>query len=483
VAFFEQNSSGALVSRLTNDSDQMQNVLNRAPETLVTNLLRCVIYLVMMAQAHPQLTFVSVLPLPFAFWLARKTGKVVGRFGVMQNDALARVNAVASEALANAKAVQLAGAEATEVKEYSTAIGRYLDVIKQTLFKETSLRFVSSLVNDACTDVPLMLLACWLIARGELSVGQFYTYRTLLLTYRRGFRELAELFTGVSRAKAVSQRYFELTDREPLVRSQSNAKHLEASSVRVEVELRGVSFRYPGQDVWALKDVSIRARPGEVVALVGSSGAGKSTVLRLLARLADPDEGTVLLSGVDLREIDLGDLRRCLAVVDQDPALFDRTVRENIAYGLPETSEGEVGSDERIRRAAKASRAADFVEALPAGYEERLGERGSRLSGGQRQRLAIARAMARDAPLVLMDEPTSALDGESEEAVAESISALAAQGRTVVVAAHRLGTVARADRLLVLEGGMIVEEGTRKELLARPESRYRAVVEPSLSSD
>jgi len=476
VAFFEANKGGALVSRLTNDTDQMQQVMNRAPETLVTNLLRCGISLVLMAKQNYLLTFISILPLPFSWVVVKQIGKVVGRYGVMQNDALASVNAVASEAISNARAVQIAGAERTETWLYSQAIGAYLDIIRRTLFSETALRFLSTLINDACTDVPLMCLSCLFISQGHLTVGQFYTYRSLLFSYRRGFRELAELFTGFSRAKAVSTRYFELTDRIPLVRSAPGATLLAPSELEGVLELDGVSFRYPGQDAVALQEARIIARPGELVALVGSSGAGKSTVLRLCARLADPTDGAVRLDGRDLREIELASLRRCLAVVDQEPAMFDRTVAENIAYGLEGTLD-----EAALRAAASAAQASEFIAALPGGFDERLGERGTRLSGGQRQRLALARAVAVDARVLLLDEPTSALDGESEEAVASMLKGLAAQGCTVLVAAHRLATVARADRVYVLDGGRVVEQGTRDELLAIPGSRYRTVVEPGLA--
>ncbi|CAJ1364447.1 unnamed protein product [Effrenium voratum] len=478
VAFFEQNSSGALVSRLTNDTDQLQNVLNRAPETLVTNLMRLTVSLVLMAQQHKLLTMASVAHMPLAFLLVKKTGQVVGRYGLLQNDALARVNGVASEAIANVRAVQLAGAESTETKEYDSATQNYLEVIQQTVYKETALRFLSTLLNDALADVPLLCLSCWFIANGELTMGQFYAYRTLLWSYRRGFRELADLFTGISRAQAVSRRYFDLKDREPRVRSEANALPLPKSAVKGHLKLDGVSFHYADQDSWELQDVSFCVEPGEVVALVGASGAGKSTVLKLCARLADPQEGSVQLDGKDLRELNLQDFRRCIGVVDQDPALFDRTVLENVAYGS-ELHDSE--QQDEIAAAIKAAHASSFVQALPT--EERLGERGSRLSGGQRQRLAIARAIARGAPVILMDEPTSALDGESEEAVAGTLTQLAREGRAVLVAAHRLRTVARADRIIVLEGGRVVEEGRREELLARPGSRYRLTVEPSMALD
>lgn len=484
VAFFEANQSGALVSRLTNDTDQMQSVLNRTPETLVTNVLRCIASIFMMAQQHGVLTAVSIFPLPLALLLVRRTGKIVGKFGVMQNDALAQVNAVANEAVANARAVQLAGAEQTENRAYAYAIGKYLDVIRQTLFKETALRFVSSLVNDACTDVPLMCMCCLLIAQGQITVGQFYTYRSLLFGYRRGFRELADLFTGLSRAQAVSKRYFEIADREPKVKSRAVAERLDPQDVRGTLRVDGVSFRYPGSNSeWALREVSIDALPGEMVALVGASGAGKSTLLKICSRLMDPDVGTVRLDDRDIRDINLYDLRRCLGVMDQDPSLFNRSVTSNILYGVEDPIPGtvaELNPQNRASAAALAARADGFLQGLPDGYESSLGERGSRLSGGQRQRVALARVLARDAQVYLLDEPTSALDGESEEGIATLLRQLADQGRTVVVSAHRVGTVARADRLVVLEHGRVVEQGRREDLLAMPTSRYKTVVEPGL---
>ncbi|CAK9043893.1 unnamed protein product, partial [Durusdinium trenchii] len=362
VAFFEKNSSGGLVSRLTNDTDQLQNVLNRAPENLVTNLVRLVVSLVLMAKQHLLLTVISVAPLPLAFFLVKKTGEVVGRYGALQNDALARVNGVASEAITNVRAVQLAGGEETETQEYGKATQSYLEVIQQTLYKETALRFISSLVNDALTDVPLLCLSCLFIARGELTMGQFYTYRTLLWSYRRGFRELSELFTGMARAEAVSKRYFDLTDREPSVRTKPDAIHLPRSAVSGQLELHGVGFRYAGaeEDCWAIRNVSFGVKPGEVVALVGASGAGKSTLLKLCARLADPQEGSVRIDGHDLRDIDLKDVRRCLGVVDQDPALFDRTVVDNVAYGCDFANDKEEA--ERVRAALGAAQATSFVE-------------------------------------------------------------------------------------------------------------------------
>lgn len=304
--------------------------------------------------------------------------------------------------------------------------------------------------------------------------------RSLLFSYRLGFRELAELFTGLAKTQAVSQRYFELTDRIPKITNRPDAHPLSPEAVRGTLKLQDVSFRYDTTVDWALQNVTFQAHPGEVLALVGASGAGKSTVLRLCARLADPEVGAVSLDDIDLRDIKLDSLRQCLGSVDQAPAIFDRSVYDNIVYGCHEEDSCDKQHMEVVKHAAEAARADDFVTALPRKYDERLGEQGSRLSGGQKQRLAIARALVRGSPVLLLDEPTSALDGETEEAIANTLRDLASDGKTVIVAAHRLGTVMCADRLVVLDKGRVVEEGSREDLLQRPDSRYRAVVEPQL---
>ena len=231
--------------------------------------------------------------------------------------------------------------------------------------------------------------------------------------------------------------------------------------VRGQIDLTDVSFHYPTRpDVSALKDVTLAIRPGETVALVGPSGAGKTTVVQLIQRFWDPERGSVAIDGIDLRRMARADFRQAIALVPQDPVIFATTARENIRFGRPGASDAE------IEAAARAANAHDFLTALPQGYDSEVGERGVMLSGGQKQRIAIARAILRDAPILLLDEATSALDAESERAVQQAVDALA-RGRTTIIVAHRLATVKKADRIVVMEDGGIVQQGTHDELVAQ----------------
>jgi ABC-type multidrug transport system fused ATPase/permease subunit len=259
-------------------------------------------------------------------------------------------------------------------------------------------------------------------------------------------------------ASAAAERLIEVLDEQPEVTDRPGARRL--GRARGVVAMREASYRYPGASSDAVSDVSVEVAPGETVALVGASGAGKSTIAKLLLRFHDPDRGSVSIDGSDIRDVTLESLRENVAVLLQETLVFEGTVAENIAYGRPGATR------EEIEQAARAADAHDFVTALPDGYETRIGERGRRLSGGQRQRIAIARAMIRDAPVLILDEPTTGLDAESSERVLEPLRRLMA-GRSTIVISHNLLTVRDATAILVLEGGQVVERGTHAELLAR----------------
>jgi ATP-binding cassette subfamily B protein len=272
--------------------------------------------------------------------------------------------------------------------------------------------------------------------------------------------ELAEVWGELAQAAGATERMTELLSTRPLVRAPAIARPLPVPA-RGAVQFKDVVFSYPARPgVSALDGISFSVEPGETVALVGPSGSGKSTVLNLILRFYDPASGTVSVDGVPVNEADLGEVRARIALVPQDVLLFDDTILENIRYGRPGASEADV------RKAAAAAHADTFIAALPAGYDTRLGERGISLSGGQRQRIALARAVLRDAPILLLDEATSALDAENEAAVQQAMARII-EGRTTLVIAHRLATVQRASRILVLDKGVIVEEGTHAELLRR----------------
>jgi ATP-binding cassette subfamily B protein len=305
------------------------------------------------------------------------------------------------------------------------------------------------------------------VARHELTVGDLTSFLVYTLLVGFSLGALADLWAEFLRALGAAERVFELLDRRPLM-PRRGGRTLE--SVTGEVEIDRVTFRYPSRpETEVLSSLSVRIEPGEVVALVGPSGAGKSTIAALLLRFYDPDAGAIRLDGNDLRELDPGWLRRHIGLVAQEPLLFSTSIAENIRYGRPEASR------DKIEAAARAANADGFIAEFPSGYDTVVGERGVLLSGGQKQRIAIARALLKDPRILILDEATSALDAQVEHLVVEALDRLM-QGRTTLVIAHRLSTVRRADRVLVIDRGNVIETGRHDELVAR-DGLYRRLVE------
>jgi ABC-type multidrug transport system fused ATPase/permease subunit len=304
----------------------------------------------------------------------------------------------------------------------------------------------------------VMGLGTWKLAQGQLTLGGLLVFLALIGKLYSPIRDLSRLGSTFYAASASAERIIELLDQRPQVVESADAHRI--GRALGEVEFDGVSFRYPGTPALALSEVSFHVSPGESLALVGASGAGKSTAAKLLLRFYDPDRGAVRLDGSDLRELALSDVRESLAVVLQETLVFHGTVRENIAYGRPGATDAEIVA------AARAADAHDFIRLLPDGYDTMVGQRGRTLSGGQRQRLAIARAMIRDAPVLLLDEPTTGLDARSGLRVMDPLRRLMA-GRTTVVISHNLLTVRDATRIVVLDHGRVLETGTHDDLLAR----------------
>ena len=386
------------------------------------------------------------------------TGKKIKNYSRDGQDRLADASARAGEAISGIQTVQAYTQEAGERLRFSEDIEASYTAQRNRIFIQTfltALMFMIALVGI----VAILNYGAWSVKKGNMSGGDISAFVVLAFLAIGGASSLTETFTNLLRAAGAADRLVEILDETPTITAPENPTNLP--TVRGDIAFQGVSFAYPTrQDRAALTDISLSISPGETIALVGPSGAGKTTVFQILLRFYDIQSGTIALDGTDIRTLAPEVLRSHIAVVQQSAPLFSGTPGENIGYGKPGASQAE------IIAAAKAAFAHEFIMALPDGYDTDLGEKGATLSGGQRQRLAIARAVLRDAPILLLDEATSALDSESEQAVQKAFDQ-ASQDRTTLVIAHRLSTVLKADRIVVLDDGRIVEIGTHAELVEK----------------
>jgi ATP-binding cassette subfamily B protein len=458
-AFFETAHSGELMSRLTADTTQMKAVAGSSLSQSLRSLIMLVGGIVMMFVTSPRLSLMVVIAIPAAMLPLIAFGRWVRQLSRRAQDTLADASAFASENLSAVRTMQAFAYERTASRRYRAAVERSFAAAKERMKARAVLTaLIMFLVVASITGV--LWFGASSVISGSMSggrLGQFVLYAVLAAA---ALVQLSEVWGEMAQAAGAAERLGELLQVEPDIRSPANPVSLPTPP-RGEIEFKAVRFAYPdraGEVV--LNGVSFRVRPGETVALVGPSGAGKTTIFNLLLRFFDPLGGEVRIDGVRTGDADLAQLRTRTALVPQDVALFADTIAENIRYGDP------TANIEAVKRAATAAQADDFIRALPEGYETRLGERGFTLSGGQRQRIAIARALLKDAPILLLDEATSALDAESEAHVQRALERVM-RGRTTLVIAHRLATVQRADRILVMDEGHIVEEGTHAELIAK----------------
>ncbi|MDX2289905.1 MAG: ABC transporter transmembrane domain-containing protein [Hyphomicrobiaceae bacterium] len=458
-AFFEQTRSGEIMSRLTADTTQIKAAAGTALSQALRNLIMLVGALVMMLVTSVELSLLVLVAIPAIVLPMMGYGKVVRRLSREAQDSLADASAYAAENLVAVRTMQAYTHEDAVNRRFGDAVESSFTAARRRLLARAGLTGLAiSLV--VASIVGILWAGAASVISGDMTGGRLSQFVLYAVFAAGALAELAEVWGEMSQAAGASERLMELLAVEPEIRSPRHPQHLP-TPVRGDVAFEGVTFAYPTrlQDR-ALADVSFRVAPGETVALVGPSGAGKTTVLSLLLRFYDPAAGRVTIDGVNIADLDLAALRRQIALVPQDVALFADTVSENIRYG------NEGASDAEVRAAAVSAQADEFIRALPQGYNTRLGERGVTLSGGQRQRIAIARAILKNAPILLLDEATSALDAESELAVQTALEGVMA-GRTTLVIAHRLATVKKADRILVIDDGRVVEEGTHRQLAER----------------
>ncbi len=457
-AFFEVTRTGEVISRLTTDTSLLQVVVGSTLAIAVRNALLISGGLVMLTLTSAKLALLVLLGVPLAvipLWLL---GHRVRRLSRDSQDRIADIGAFVDEVLYGIRTVQAFCHEAIDRARYGEQVEAAFDAAIRRTRVSALLTATVMLFTFVAVSIVLWVGGHDVLA-GRISGGQLSAFVFYALLVAGSVGALSEVAGDLLRAAGATERLLELLNSEPAI-SPPTAPVALPEPARGEVQLDNVTFRYPSRpDSPALSDLSLTLEPGRKVALVGPSGGGKSTVLQLLLRFYDPEAGVIRFDGVDIRAADPRELRRRMALVPQDPVIFGADAWENIRYGLPGVD------DAAVRRAAEAAHAAEFLDRLPQSFDTFLGERGIRLSGGQRQRIAIARAILRDPAVLLLDEATSSLDAESERLVQEALEQLM-QGRTTLIIAHRLATVRKVDRILVMDQGRIVASGRHDELVA-----------------
>jgi subfamily B ATP-binding cassette protein MsbA len=455
--FYETNSTAKLMSSIMNDLEKIQVATSHILADFLRQIFTAAALLIVVLQTDWKLALVSLTVLPFVLVPTARIGRRIRRSTRLAQDDAAELNQILQETLQGQQVVKSFGAEQKESLRFHAAADR---------LRRSNLRYVaqqalaSPLIEffGALTIVGLLTYARTQIKSGAMSTGEFTSFVIALLMLYEPVKRLTGILNIFQQGIGASERVFEYLDQKQLVEERPGASALERFEDGIRFE--NVSFRYPATpDGFRLEGISLEVKKGEVVALVGPSGSGKTTLANLVPRFYDVDSGVIRMDGRDIRSLTLASLRAHIGIVAQDTYLFNDTVANNIAYGRPDATKAE------MEAAARAALAEEFIARLPEGYQTVIGERGVKLSGGQRQRIAIARALLKNAPILILDEATSHLDTESEVLVQQALSRLM-EGRTVIVIAHRLSTIRRADKIVVLDRGRIAEIGTHEQLAA-----------------
>lgn len=469
LGFFEGQQTGQLMSRSTVDLQAVRFFLGYGLIFVIQSALTILLSAIAMTWLNPKLALLSLAPVPVVIAVSRAYGRRSRPALQEVQQRIAELTAETEENITGVRVVKAFAAEERQYERFQHSVSRVFDqAMVSTRLQAAFNPLIAFLPNLGLAAI--LLIGGRDVIHGDLSIGAFAAFYTYLLMLIGPMRTLGIMLGSAQRATASGARIFEILDREPGLQSPPDAPPPPEGGGRIS--FHGVSLRREGASRLALDSIDLEITAGSTVALVGPSGSGKSTLASLVPRLYDPDEGTVLLDGADVRSLDLFALRSSIAIVGDDPFLFSATVHANIAYGRPDASR------EDVIAAARTAQADKFIERLPDGYDTKVGERGLTLSGGQRQRIAIARAVIANPRVLILDDATSSVDASTEREIKSALRSVM-EGRTTIVIAHRLSTIALADEIVVLESGRLLDRGTHTELLARSDL-YRTIVEKGM---
>lgn len=466
IVFFEKNRIGDLVSRLTADVEKLYNAFSLTIAEFIRQIIVLVSGIIILAFMAPKLSLIMLATFPVIVIGAMYFGRIIRRLSKQRQDELANSNTVLSETMTTIQVVKAFTNELFENLRYGKSVDATVVVsLKYARGRALFSVFIVSVLFGGLFFV--IWMGAWLLSKGQMDAGQLVSFVVYTAVIGGAIAGLGNFYTELLGAIGATERIREILEEESeveIVKDAKNAKRLYGN-----IAFNNVHFNYPTrEDVRVLKGIDLRVGAGEKVALVGPSGAGKSTIVQLLLKFYDLKEGEITVDGQSIHEMNTTDYRKNIAIVPQEVLLFGGTIRENILYGKPNASEAE------IIDAASQANAWDFIQRFPEGLDTMVGERGIKLSGGQRQRIAIARAILKDPAILLLDEATSSLDAESEQVVQAALDKLM-EGRTSIIIAHRLATVRNVDKICVIDGGRIVEEGTHEELEAMSDGLYNSL--------
>ena len=466
MSFFQNKRTGQIMSRVTNDVAILEQFIVEGIRESAINALRVVIIAAILFHTNPQLTFLTLIPTVPLVWLTRTFQKRIGVSFRTMRRRLADMNSILSDTIGGIRVVQIFGQEEFEAQKFRAKGREFSDAGNATQLMQ-ALYMPSVALAFGVGQVIVWLYGGREVLEGRLSPGALVMFSGYVSQFYAPVQSLANSANLFANTSAAAERIYEILDTQPDISSIEKPRALPEMQGRIEME--NVSFGYESGEN-SIENLNLRVEAGQMIGLVGPSGSGKSTLVSLITRFYDVKDGAIKIDGHDVREVDLKDLRSNISVVPQEPYLFHGTIRDNIAYGRPDAS------FEDVMNAARSANAHDFIMRQSDGYDTHVGERGTKLSGGERQRISIARAILDDPKILILDEATSAVDTESEVAIQSALDNLML-GRTTLAIAHRLSTVKNADKLVVMEQGKIVEEGTHDELILLEDGLYKRLVE------